>query len=53
MGTRKEDVEMKVKEVEDKEVELCVAHLRFLSKFYITIIEVSCLSCLLHILTSQ
>ncbi|KAL6726760.1 hypothetical protein Aduo_008697 [Ancylostoma duodenale] len=39
MGTRKENVEMKVKEVEDKEVELCVAHLRFLSKFYITIIE--------------
>ncbi|KAK6744089.1 hypothetical protein RB195_011036 [Necator americanus] len=30
---------MKVKEVEEKEVELCLTHLRFLSKFYITIIE--------------
>ncbi|CAJ0598554.1 unnamed protein product [Cylicocyclus nassatus] len=39
MSAQEEEVRAQVKVVEDKEVELCIAHLRFLSKFYITVIE--------------
>ncbi|VDM66925.1 unnamed protein product [Strongylus vulgaris] len=39
MPKHEDILKARVKEVEDKEVELCIAHMRFLSKFYITIIE--------------